>query len=117
MQPNVSRVARWRWCAGLAVVAGFACTIIEPVPPDPPQLQIVLDRDTLDAIADTLELHALIKNQQGGSSPADAVTWISSVGSVAQVLGISTLVSRGTGSTVIRAVRGALSDTATVVVR
>lgn len=110
--------ARRRWSAFLAVAAALACGTSEPDPPRvPAHLEIVLDRDTLDAIQDTLVLHALLFEDQGSSSPADGVTWSTSVGSVAQLVGASVLESRANGSTLIRAQRGALSDTATVVVR
>lgn len=105
----------WLWLIGMM---GLACgTVSEPHPVRPVRLEIVLDRDTLDAIADTLPLHARVFDRLDHGQEADSVIWSSEFNGVARIAMDSFAIATGNGRTRLYAQRGALADTATLVIR
>ena len=126
-------LVRPRWLAALPVVLIWACSggssapgdppdpsSIEP-PPDPPppvatSLTITPDSARLEALGDTTQFTAEVRDRDGNAMADVAVTWSSDAPAVATVSATGLVAAVGAGTATVTVATGELSTSATVTV-
>ena len=106
--------------AGLAWAAACGDGGTEPTPPPAPvatTVTVTPSTASLSSLGETVQLAALVMDQNGNVMAGATVTWSSSAADVATVSSTGLVTSTGNGEATITALAGTASGTATVRVR
>lgn len=109
-----SRAASWVLLAGIAVAAG--CGDSGPPPPQPTSINVFPAQAAFDALGDSRNFSANVRDQNGIAMDDQPVTWSSSNSSVVSVDGNGRAAAVGNGSAVVRAMAGEAVGEASVTV-
>ncbi len=107
--------------ATLALVGGLSCGDSGMVPTDPPAtvattVSVTPATATMTALGETVELSAVVLDQNGQVMAGATVTWSSADASVATVDGDGVVTGAGNGSAAIAATAGSASGSAAITV-